>query len=107
MTGKRAGEQRRNRRFLVAAVLIACILFSVTMTHGQMAQASDHYETVVRYRSVEVKEGDTLWNLAKEYGAYQDSADYIDEVKRVNQLKGDTIHAGAYLMLPYEETLFD
>ena len=54
------------------------------------------------YMSVEIKEGDTLWTLAKEYMGvgYSDVDDYIDDIKSVNGLATDTIHEGNNIIIP-------
>ena len=55
------------------------------------------------YMSYEVHDGDTLWDLAGEYNDFsvQDSNAYIEEVRSMNHLSGDTIHAGVFIVLPY------
>ena len=48
--------------------------------------------------------GDSLWSIAKEYSdvdSYASYTDYIDEVKQINHISGDDIHAGEYLTIPY------
>ncbi len=55
------------------------------------------------YTSVLINEGDSLWSLAKKYGAGsgRDTLDYIRELRQINRLAGDTIHAGHYLTVIY------
>lgn len=57
------------------------------------------------YKSILLKPGDTLWEIALEYkGAGHNSVqDYINEVMEINGLTSDRIHAGRYLMVPYYE----
>ena len=56
---------------------------------------------------VEVEEGDTLWDLADRYMGEKSFSrqEYIKQVKELNHLSGDTIESGAYLMVPYVETV--
>lgn len=55
------------------------------------------------YTSIRVEEGDTLWELAGRYGneTCQSTQEYIREIKRMNHLTEDTIHAGKYLTVVY------
>lgn len=53
--------------------------------------------------SVCVKKDDSLWRLANRYYSeeYKNLAQYVKEIKETNDLNGDTIHEGAYLVIPY------
>ncbi|MDE7298515.1 MAG: LysM peptidoglycan-binding domain-containing protein, partial [Lachnospiraceae bacterium] len=53
--------------------------------------------------SVCIEPGDSLWSIAQEYYSAEcgSFSDYVAEIKRSNGLKGDTIHTGAYLIVPY------
>lgn len=55
------------------------------------------------YASIQVENGDSLWSIASRYAhkSPMDIQGYVDELKRINQLNGDTIHAGHYLMIVY------
>lgn len=57
------------------------------------------------YKSVYLEEGDSLWNLAKEYGTGSPITveEYIQEIKEINGLREDTIHRGCYLTVVYFE----
>lgn len=56
-----------------------------------------------RYTSIQVENGDSLWSIASRYAnkSPMDIRRYVEELKRINQLTGDTIHAGNYLMVVY------
>ncbi len=55
------------------------------------------------YASIRVERGDSLWGIASRYAAQSpmDVSGYVEELKRINQLPDDTIHAGHYLMVVY------
>lgn len=55
------------------------------------------------YTSIMVQQGDSLWSIADVYitSEYHDKDDYINEVKKLNHLNSNDIHAGEYLMIPY------
>ena len=54
------------------------------------------------YTSIGIKQGDTLWDIAKVYmtDEYNGIEEYICEVRRINHLSGDRIYAGKYLVIP-------
>lgn len=103
--GRRRGEDRRAAFLLLITAAVLGIIIGSLLFNRQITQASSAYETVVQYQSIKVEEGDTLWDLAGEYGSYEDRQSYIDEVIRLNHIKNETIHAGAYLVIPCEETI--
>ena len=55
------------------------------------------------YKSVEIKDGDNLWNIARQYkkGSRMSTEEYIRELKRMNSLRSDTIHKGQFLTIVY------
>lgn len=82
-----------------AVIAVAClIMFGTTRANAALAEVSYKY-----YTSVQIEDGDTLWELADSYmtEAYSSRTEYIDEVCSINHISQDDIHAGQYLMLPY------
>ncbi len=54
-----------------------------------------------KYVSVDVVSGDTLWDLAKNYGdASKDVREVVYEICRVNQMKAQDLHAGQTILIP-------
>lgn len=55
------------------------------------------------YASIQIKEGDSLWSIAAEYApsCAMDKETYVKELKAINKLHKDTIHAGQYLTIFY------
>ncbi len=55
------------------------------------------------YKSIELVYGDTLWEIAERYvdDSYDSIYDYIDELKEINGLMSEHIHAGRYLTVVY------
>lgn len=55
------------------------------------------------YTSIRLKPGDNLWNIASRY--VEDSgytvAEYVEELKRMNNLRDGQIHSGEYLTIVY------
>ena len=82
--------------------LISFLLIGLYINYDKVS-ANDFSNYKKQVLSIEVKEGDTLWNIAKEYmnEEYSDINDYIKEIKLSNGLASDTIHEGSYLIIPY------
>ena len=83
--------------------LIICIFTAGTIFFFSKSKASEHVDSYKYYTSLEIKSGDTLWGIASQYGTdgYNNLQEYVEEVKSLNNLKGDTIHSGQFLIIPY------
>lgn len=90
-----------NRALIAFTVLFLLILslFVVTQTFAA-EQESNRVKTVC---SVQIQPGDSLWSIAEHYYTddFDSMKDYVAEIKRSNRLTSDTIHAGAYIIVPY------
>lgn len=89
-------------RALILFLVVLLMLLSLFFVTRVMAMEDGH-EPTKTVTSVCIQPGDSLWSIAKDFytpecGNFQD---YIMEIKRSNNLKGDTIHAGAYIIVPY------
>ena len=104
-------KQAIKRQVLLAAVMFLTILATVFVItnclKANQVKASSAKEETIYYKTIQVEEGDTLWTLADQYmgNSSFDKQQYIDEVKEINHLTDDTIESGAYLMIPYVETV--
>ncbi|MEJ8553299.1 cell division suppressor protein YneA [Tepidibacter sp. Z1-5] len=59
------------------------------------------YKNIVEYETVNVMQGDTLWNIAKEnISEKEDIRDYIYMIRKVNNLESANIHPGDQLLIP-------
>ena len=57
------------------------------------------------YKSIVIEEGDSLWSIANEYNYHTvDVHDYVKELKELNGLTSETIHAGQHLLITYYDT---
>lgn len=82
---------------------ILCVLFLslFTIRGMQLVKADEALSYDKSFVTIEIEEGDTLSSIAKEYALSETGyADYIAEVKSINNLKNNTIHAGCYLLVP-------
>lgn len=83
------------------------LFFSMFLIGGMKLVCADesiHYNK--SFVSIEIHTGDTLTSIAEDYAIPAAGySDYIEEVKRINNLKSDTIHAGCYLMVPVYQVI--
>lgn len=90
----------------VAAVLTVFIFFCFFMNIRTKVQAVGLDKEIV-YESYEIQKGDTLSSIAQRYasGVNMSKGDYMYTVRKTNQISGDLIHAGCYLVIPVEKTI--
>lgn len=84
-----------------AAFLIAMVLFGMIFRGIKVrGQEQSRYKY---YTSIEIQSGDTLWSIASEIAETYDldTRACVKELKFMNNLKDDTIHAGNYLTIFY------
>lgn len=89
------------------ALFFLCIIYAVALSVAIPATADESAaqkdSRCKYYKSIVIEKGDTLWTIADQYISeeYSSKPDYIDEVKHMNNLVSDEIHAGNYLVIPY------
>lgn len=89
-----------NNNFMLTIVIVTAIVLSL-FTGMRMVHASERVEYEKAFISIEIAPGETLMSIAEDYAVESSNYnDYIDEVKKINNLENDTIHAGCYLMVP-------
>lgn len=83
------------------------LFFSIFIIGGmKLVQADKSIEYNKTFTAIEIKQGDNLTSIAKEYAVSEaEYNDYIAEIRDINNLNGDTIHAGCYLMIPIYEAI--
>ncbi len=88
-----------------ALILFSAIfLLAVSMFFVTSALAGEQeLPTTKTITCVQIEAGDTLWSIANSYYSEECGSmeDYIQEIKKSNGLKSNTIHRGAYLIIPY------
>ena len=87
-------------------LFLAVLLLMLSLLFVTKAIAAEKDAPVKTVTSVCIQPGDSLWSIAESFYSPEcgDFQDYISEIKRSNSLKGDTIHAGAYIIVPYYAT---
>lgn len=112
-TNYRSSKRRREvflKKICIAFALAAVIMTGSIIGGSRLVSAHERSSAdTVEYRyykSIEVKNGDSLWTIAKRYmnDDYDSVYDYIDDLKEINHLSSDRIHAGQYLTVSYYDT---
>ena len=85
-------------------VLLICTLILsafITAKHAQAAQRN----TRITYESIRINGGDSLWSIAQEYHGTKDTADFVEELRVLNNLSSDRIQSGSYILVPVTSVL--
>ncbi len=88
-------------RFTVfASIVILATIFCIGSIFGLFDAAS---MDEVRYATYTVRNGDTLWAIAKEYGSPDvDCRQTIYEICKANQITAETLYAGITILIPQQ-----
>ena len=86
---------------LILFVMVLSCFFGKTLVMASEEENDIKYERY--YTDIEVKEGDTLWSIAKVYNKNSclEIREYIRIVKQMNGMVSDRIDAGDYLTIVY------
>ena len=106
---KRQRELREKRPFFITGAVLIISLLSVCffLYFGDRVVKAQESANDIQYKVVEIKDGDSLWSIAKENMANTNDSgfiniyQYIHEIKRCNNMKSNQVNAGCYLMVPY------
>ena len=106
---KRQRELREKRPFFITGAVLIISLLSVCffLYFGDRVVKAQESANDIQYKVVEIKDGDSLWSIAKENmdntndSGFINIYQYIHEIKRCNNMKSNKVNAGCYLMVPY------
>ncbi len=91
--------------FLALIVILGSNFFGNSILNV-MAEEASSADIHPYYKSIQIEEGDSLWKIAQKYKnqSGMSTVQYVNELKNINRLKDDTIHAGHYLTVVYFST---
>lgn len=99
---------KKNRKFkcvifIFNILIISIIVLGCNFAKPQFSKSKTLDVKTKYYTSIIVEEGESLWTIANYYLQEGDTdiSNYIKEIKKVNCLTEDNIHAGQYLTVPY------
>lgn len=99
---KTTGYSPKLAKIIVISSVVLALSFCIFLFMPTSAKGSN--EPRYKYfKSITIESGESLWSIAKEYMSeeYDSIYDYISELKSMNGLTDDTIHAGNNLVVSY------
>ena len=102
----RREEVVRNQKRVIGIGLILFISLGIILGTSIISFADSKNKIPEQnkyYTSIQIKPGDTLWDIAKEYtfGTDVTVEEYIDEICRINEINQDQICSGDYIVVSY------
>lgn len=85
-------------------VILLCTFALSTLATAKHTQAAAR-GTQTTYESICISSGDSLWSIAQEYRGIEDTADFVEELKVLNDLSSDCIQSGSYILVPVTSVL--
>lgn len=91
---------------MISVILLIIILSSAIFGNSvlnSIAKEPEEPKAYRYYKSIEIRQGDNLWNIAEQYiqNSSLTTEEYVRELKNMNNLHDDTIHIGRYLTIVY------
>lgn len=97
----RSSGMRLTRRGRMVVLVVATVLLVAAFSLGRVSTtAATSVPPPVAYRSVVVAAGDTLWEIASTAVPDRDPRLTVEDIRRLNHLRGVTVQAGQQLLLP-------
>lgn len=93
---KRRYRIKNKKRF--ASLIVILVMFTVFI--GMIVNAGASSGVKKEHEIVKVKAGQSLWEIASVNSNNKDIREYIYEIKAMNRLDSNVIHAGQILLLP-------
>ena len=109
---QRARIKRRRqvvKQRLTLGIVTICVIILGSVICGSIFSSAKDPQTDIPqykyYKSIIIQEVDSLWSIANEYNPDKfRTQEYIDEMKELNALTSETIHAGQHLLVVYYDT---
>ena len=111
MKRKKANIRRNVKVFLVLPILLVVLAGTIycggvlSNAHGNLEEEPVGFKY---YKSIEIKQGDTLWGIAQKYmtDEYNSLQEYIEEIKELNGLTSDNLKESKHLLVAYYDASF-
>lgn len=101
---KRKKQVAKQKMILLLATLFIITIGSIVF--GSIFSAAQNPDEAILgskcYKSIVIEHGDSLWEIAEKHCNDNVSVrEYVDELKTLNALTSETIHAGQHLLVSY------
>ncbi|MGL4789845.1 MAG: cell division suppressor protein YneA [Anaerotignaceae bacterium] len=84
------------RKYVFIIITLILIVSACTVSFGNTEQKKNIY-----YEVVEISKGDCLWTLAATFkGENENTKEYVNKIKKLNNMDSDLIKAGQKIILP-------
>ena len=106
----RAIKRKRLLKQKIALMIVSiCMITIGSVAFGSIFSAAKDSASNIQeykyYKSIVIEKGDSLWSIAKQYNHESlNNHDYVKELKELNGLTSETIHAGQHLLITYYDT---
>ena len=94
--------KKLNIGFILSFYLVTLLFTYILGLSNNFVKADSEMKTVYVDSRV-VKQGESLWSIAKSYNSvyYRNTKEYVEAIKECNNLYSDEIYAGTNLIIPY------
>lgn len=98
--------QLRRQTLVIAGIIIISLAILLGSSISALASAKEQEPLHKYYKSIQVKNGDTLWTIADRFTAdgTLTKKKFIQEVCELNHLSTDQIHSGESIVVVYYAT---
>lgn len=94
-------KYRIKSKFRFTLFLIAAFLIVIGITGTAIGVNTSESLTKPVYSEITVQSGDTLWDLAEEFGPdHRDTREVVFEICRINDVSADSIYPGQTILIP-------
>ncbi len=99
--------QMEKRLIVVIGIIVISLGILLGSSISAFASAREKARIHKYYTSIQLRQGDSLWELAGEYASTdQSEQEFIDEVCEVNGIsESNILHSGQYLVVQYYSVL--
>lgn len=103
----RIRRKRELKKHFLITIFTICMITILAITFGSsFSKAKDSNTDKQSYKyftSIMIETGDSLYSIASKNmsAEFKSVKNYINEIKHINSLEENTIHAGQYLIIPY------
>lgn len=94
-------QYRIKSKFRFTLFLTIAMVMVISITGTMLGENHTESLTKQTYSEIIIQSGDTLWNLAKEFGPdHKDVREVVYEICKLNDIAADSIYPGQTIRIP-------